>query len=250
MDSIDEASDSDTLKLIRVDDVDLKAADVGDAPYSENDVTPSRKHAGRATQSLAEEDGEAPKEEEKKEASEGEKAASEDKGESASNGTTDGNSTGNATATGSKGDKGDFGFEMPESIEASPVYKKEMTKVLGKTKEVKKGYKGYGYYGNGGQGSAGSDGARYDIFDDDDTENDKEKEGYYPNDEEESDEQFIHDLHHHGYDGYKSKENGPLFNAFGKQVRGKRVSNSTSEKSAEEGGSEEKDGPPKEQTKL
>ena len=48
MDSIEEPSDSDTLRLIRVDDVDLKSADVGDAPYSEDETTPNHKHGKRA----------------------------------------------------------------------------------------------------------------------------------------------------------------------------------------------------------
>ena len=128
---------------------------------------------------------------------------------------------------------------MPESIEAHPTYKKEMNKVLGKTKELKKGYRGYGYYGKGGQEGESNDPARYDIFEDEDNESDKEKEGYYPSDDEEDDEQFIHDLHHHGYDGYKNKQYGPQYDAYGKQVRGKKASNSTGEKSAE-GGAEEK----------
>jgi len=32
---------------------------------------------------------------------------------------------------------------------------------------------------------------------------DKEKEGIYPNEDEEEDEMFIHDLHRQGYHGYK-----------------------------------------------
>jgi hypothetical protein len=114
-------------------------------------------------------------------------------------------------------ENGDYGFDEPEKIEKHPVYKKEMEKVLGKTKKMKqKGYYGYGYYGNGGQGSASWDGSQMDVFEDTESENDKEKEGIYPNEDEEEDEMFIHDLHRHGYGGYKGKDYGAYINAYGK----------------------------------
>lgn len=94
---------------------------------------------------------------------------------------------------------GDFGFDEHESVESHPRYKGEMTRILGKTMEMKKNlYGGYGYYGSGGQGSAGRDGAADDLFEDVNSENEKEKEGYYPQDDEEEDELFIHDLHRNG----------------------------------------------------
>jgi len=71
-----------------------------------------------------------------------------------------------------------------------------MSRVLGKTREMKK--KSFGYYGSGGQGSAGNDAAADDLFEDNDFETMKEKEGYYPQEEEEEDESFIHDLHKDG----------------------------------------------------
>ena len=42
-----------------------------------------------------------------------------------------------------------------------------------------------------------------DLFEEQSSENEKEKEGYYPADDEEEDELFIHDLHKSGYDGYR-----------------------------------------------
>ena len=58
------------------------------------------------------------------------------------NATKDGNSTSNSTGDyqfrrGSNREDGDYGFDEPEKIEKHPVYKKEMEKVLGKTKKMK-----------------------------------------------------------------------------------------------------------------
>ena len=89
-----------------------------------------------------------------------------------------------------------------------------MDKYLGKNKG-KGAYQGLGYYGKGGQGSAKTDGATYDLADDD--ENAQEKEGYYPRDDEEDDENFINDLHKHGYPGYAGKTYGARTDAYGKK---------------------------------
>jgi len=78
-----------------------------------------------------------------------------------------------------------------------------MKRVLGKTMEMKKNLYGVGFYGSGGQGGAYNDGAADDLFEEQSSENEKEKEGYYPADDEEEDELFIHDLHKSGYDGYR-----------------------------------------------
>lgn len=135
-----------------------------------------------------------------------------------SNSTKDGNATGNATSLASyKKFEGAYGFDEHENIENHPVYKKEMDKVLGKTKKMKnRGYGSYGYYGNGGQGSDKFDGAQMDVFEDLESENDKEKEGIYPSEDEEEDEMFIHDLHRKGYHGYKNNDYGYYVNAYGK----------------------------------
>ena len=79
-----------------------------------------------------------------------------------------------------------------------------MKRILGKTREMKKNMYGYGYFGGGGQGGAFNDGAAQDLFEETNSENDKEKEGYYPRDEEEEDELFIHDLYRSGLKGQGS----------------------------------------------
>lgn len=236
MDSIEEPNESDELHLTRVNDVDLKAADtdsIEKAQSNDEDEVPTQEKKSQSTQSLAEEskgddseDAPAEKTEKAEKAEKAEKSADADKdadGDKAdSNSTKDSNSTSNSTAQvnymyKSNREKGDYGFDEPEKIEKHPVYKKEMEKVLGKTKKMKqRGYYGYGYYGNGGQGSASWDGSNMDIFEDLDSENDKEKEGIYPSEDEEEDEMFIHDLHRNGLGGYKGKDYGAYYNAYGK----------------------------------
>lgn len=68
-----------------------------------------------------------------------------DGGNSTTNGTEGNNSTGNGTnstyrgrwARGPGREEGDYGFDEPERVEKHKVYKKEMERVLGKTKEMK-----------------------------------------------------------------------------------------------------------------
>jgi len=102
-----------------------------------------------------------------------------------------------------------------------------MSRVLGKTREMKQhyGYGGYGYYGNGGQGSAYQDGYSQDLFEDINSENDKEKEGYLPADDEEENEMFIHDLHRMGYQGYRGESYGGYSNVYGRSYTGRGYNN-------------------------
>lgn len=157
-------------------------------------------------------------------------AATDDKasGSGSENSTDDaGNSTSNATGKSYNRnyrdwrapgrEDGDFGFDEPEAIETHPRYRKEMTRVLGKTKQMKKNY---GYYGYGGYRGADRYGDAADLFEDDDSESQKEKEGYYPSDDEEEDETFIHDLHRHGYDGYRGRSYDGYYNAYGRRYKG------------------------------
>lgn len=124
-----------------------------------------------------------------------EDAEGDEKSAAATNGTAenatdgDGNSTTNGTGKYNKNylrgpgrEDGDFGFDEPERIETHPNYRKEMTRHLGKTKKMKRDY---GYYGYGGHRGADRYGDAADLFEDDSSENDKEKEGYYPADDEE-----------------------------------------------------------------
>jgi hypothetical protein len=183
-----------------------------------------------------EKEEEAPKKAEKTEKSEkAEKSEKSEKSdgdeeESAGNSTSSSNnsdSDSNSTSLNRYGrykrapgrEEGDYGFDEPESIEKHPKYKKEMEKILGKTKEMKKRrYGGYGYYGNGGQGYAYRDSASDDLFDEQNSENDPEKEGYYPREEEEEDELFIHDLHREGINGYRGKSYEGYTNGYGRRI--------------------------------
>jgi len=230
--------------LIRVDDIDIKtAADELENSEDEDleDVKGYHKKKGKNKfQILAENQSneepeeekpaEKPAEKETKESSdsdEGEKSASSEKEGSAENATeSDGNSTStNGTSKGYKNrdwrapgrEDGDFGFDEPEHIEKNPKYRKEMQRILGKTKEMKKNY---GYYGPGGYRNADRYGEASDIFEDNESE--KEKEGYYPSDDEEENEMFIRDLHRHGYDGYRGKTYEGYSNAYGRRYKGSK----------------------------
>lgn len=85
--------------------------------------------------------------------------------------------------------------------------------------EMKKNLYGNGYRSYGGQGEAGQDGSAMDLFEEATSENEKEKEGYYPDDNEEEDEMFIHDLHRKGIQGYLGNSYGGS-NAYGRRFHG------------------------------
>jgi len=175
MDSIEEPNDGDELRLMRVNDVDLKAADTNAVDHresNEEDEVPTAKSQVSA-QSLAESKGDDDDDDaEKTEKAEKTEDGDKDGDKADSNSTKDGNATSNSTTTANfltnKNFDGKYGFKENDNIEESPVYRKEMDKVLGKTKKMKqkRGYYGYGYYGNGGQGSNKYDGAQMDVFED------------------------------------------------------------------------------------
>lgn len=197
-----------------------------------------------ATQSLAEDDKEDKAEEKSDEKSDAKEEGKEADGDSEASGNATGNASGNDTGNGTDGNNtgygygrygrnwrapgredGDYGFDEPASVESHPRYRKEMGRVLGKTRDMKRrvwGYGGYGYYGGGGQGNAYQNGAADDLFEDVESENDKEKEGYYPADDEEEDELFIHDLHNRGYKGYRGVGYPGFTNAYGRRYAGRR----------------------------
>ena len=179
----EDASDTDELKTMRVNDLDIKTA-VDDLENSEDEDLEDEnkfnhrkgKHRNGEQIMAQNKEDEEPKEEsadaakdkgdkekkgkkskedkeeskdKKEDAKEAEGAEGESDGNSTSKNGSDGNSSddGNSTLGMNKygryerapgREEGDYGFDEPEDVESHPRYRKEMERVLGKTKEMKK----------------------------------------------------------------------------------------------------------------
>ena len=169
----DDPSDTDELKIIRVNDIDLKQAVDGledsededledEKDYNKKKSTKKTKknknkmqimaenqHAEEPAEENNEEDAAPPKKEKSQKLSEKKKEekADDDDDESAANSSSNSNNTdadSNSTESNMNRygrykrapgrEEGDYGFDEPEAIENDPKYRKEMDRVLGKTK--------------------------------------------------------------------------------------------------------------------